>query len=331
MIKKEDEYNGIYIYGEINNNKLIDITYELLSKGRPLADKLNSKLNLVCINQIKDDDFKVLQRYRVDEVICYNYSNEYDCSTYGDILEKFVEKYKPDVLLFPATNIGRELAPFLASKCHTGITADCTMLEIDENTKLLRQTRPTFGGKMLATIIIPNNKPQICTVRQGIFDKVEQENETEPKMVIENINIGYKSSKTIIEKNKRVSDKQIDLRNAEIIIAGGMGLKNKDGFELLGRLAKVLGGEIGATRACVDAGWIDKKYQIGQTGISVKPKIYIACGISGAIQHTAGIKNANYIIAINSDKNAPIFEIADYGIVGDLYEIIPKLISKLGG
>lgn len=324
------EYKNVCIFGQSMDKKLEEITYELLTKGRELANQLDTKLILVVIGKIKEEDIEKSKEYGVDKIIKYTYSGQYDCMIYAQFLLDFVHKYKPDIFLFPATDIGRELAPFLASKCNTGITADCTKLDIDKDTNLLKQTRPTFGGKMLATIKIPDNKPQMCTVRQGIFlaEKVKKNEVVD--IIEEKIKIEQEKNKIIID-NIRKQNKEMNLKDAEIIIAGGMGLGKKEGFELLRKLAYILKGQIATTRACVEAGWIDKKYQIGQTGISVKPKIYIACGISGAIQHTAGIKNSNYIIAINKDVNAPIFKIADYGIVGDLYKEIPKIIKKLGG
>ena len=330
--KTDDNYDGVCVYGEGSEGILKNVTYELLTKGRELADELETKLSIVIVNKIEEEELLKLQRYGVDEIIKYNYlNNRYNCDVYAQILEKFILKYKPDIFLFPATDIGRELAPFIASRCNTGITADCTKLEIDKDKRLLKQTRPTFGGKMLATITIPNNKPQMCTVREGVLENKESRNKKNANIINEKIDLQEKMTKIILSSRKKRTNKEINLSKSEIIVAGGMGLRNKNGFELLKKLADILGGEIATTRACVEAGWIDKKYQIGQTGVTVKPKIYIACGISGAIQHIAGIKNSNYIIAINNDKTAPIFKIADYGIVGDLYTEIPKIIEKLGG
>lgn len=328
--KDFSQYKNVCVYGEEDNGELSEVTYELLTKGRELAKKLKTKLNLIIISRIEKEKFDKLKKYGIDEIYMYNYFEPYDCKIYAEILNDFISKYKPNIILFPATYIGRELAPYVASKCDTGITADCTKLEIDENTKLLKQTRPTFGGKMLATITIPNHKPQICTVRPGVFKDITSNKNKKIQLIEETVKTNTKINKIIVSDKKK--EKQMnDLKNAEIIVAGGMGLGRKEGFEVLKKLADILGGQIATTRACVDAGWIDKKYQIGQTGINVKPKIYIACGISGAIQHTAGIKNSNYIIAINKDEKAPIFEIADYGIVGDLYVEIPKIIERLGG
>ena len=331
-IISDTEFKNVYIYGESHNGKLKKVVYELLSQGRILSKKLNSKLGLVVIENINLSEKEKLKKYNIDKIHVLNEKEiNYDNKKYSYYIKKFIDKYKPDIILFPATSIGREIAPYVASMCKTGVTADCTKLDIDLETKLLKQTRPTFGGKLFATITIPNTKPQICTVRSGVFLDEPLNKEKEYQYILDNFDINkLKENKKIINIENKKQEK-INLEKAEIIVAGGLGLKDKTGFELLKKLANLLNGEIATTRACVEKGWIDSKYQIGQTGITVRPKIYIACGISGAIQHMSGIKNCNYIIAINEDRNAPIFEQADYGIVGDLYNILPKLIEKLEG
>ena len=328
--KKYDNYD-VCIYGEKKNNSLIKAVYELLSEGSKLSKKLNSKLVLVVIGDLKSGDKKELESYDVDEVyLLKSESIEYDNIMYCQYLNEYVKTHTPYIFLFPASLMGRELAPYLGSMCNTGVTADCTKLEIDEQTKLLKQTRPTFGGKLFATINIPNSLPQICTIRPGTMDINKNKNLKKTIYIEENyINKFKKSMKKVVSDRLIDNIKKVDLKNADIIVAGGLGLGNKEGFELLKKLAKLLNGQVAATRACVENKWIGEEYQIGQTGITVSPKIYIACGISGAVQHMAGIKNCNYIIAINKDKNAPIFDVADYGIVEDLYEVIPDIISKL--
>jgi electron transfer flavoprotein alpha subunit/NAD-dependent dihydropyrimidine dehydrogenase PreA subunit len=329
--KKLEDFKGVYIFGELEEDKLHNATYELLTKGGELAEKLEENLGLIIIGNVCDEEKNKLMEYGIDDIYLFNINDKnYDCKTYSNCLKNFVEKNKPNILLFSATSMGRELAPYLASQCETGITADCTKLDIDESNKLLKQTRPTFGGKMLATITMPNHRPQICTVRPGVFEEVRLTEKKAAKYIKENVVFNKNENKEILKKINKVK-RDSELENAEIIVAGGMGLGKKEGFDLIKKLANSLNGQIATTRACVEEGWIDSKYQIGQTGINVSPKIYIACGISGAIQHVAGVKNANYIIAINKDKNAPIFEIADYGIIGDLYEVILRIIEKIGG
>ena len=232
-------------------------------------------------------------------------------------------------MLLGATHIGRYLGPCLAVKCNTGLTADCTKLAIDETTGGILQTRPAFGGNLMATIICPEHRPQMSTVRPGVMEKREQEIGKRGELVKLKVKLSDSDLRTkVLEVVKSVNEK-VDLTSAKVIVSGGMGLGNADGFKLLRELADRLGGTIGASRAAVDSGWIDHSFQVGQTGTTVKPNIYFACGISGAIQHVAGMQNADLIVAINTDENAPIFEIADIGIVGDLYKVIPEIINNL--
>ena len=239
-------------------------------------------------------------------------------------------KYKLEVVLMGATHIGRDLGPCLAVRCETGLTADCTKLDIDPEDKKLRQTRPAFGGNLMATILCPNHRPQMSTVRPGVMKKSERVagrsgTRIDLAAVFEPGEIRMKVLEVVAAVKEIVS-----LTDADVIVSGGAGLGGPDGFKVIKQLADRLGGVVGSSRAAVDAGWIDHSHQVGQTGTTVKPKLYIACGISGAIQHLAGMQTSDYIVAINKNENAPIFEVADYGIVGDLYKVIPAILDALG-
>ena len=221
------------------------------------------------------------------------------------------------------------MAPRIASKLNTGLTADCTKLEIDEEDGKLLQTRPAFGGNLMATIICPETRPQMCTVRPGVMDKAIKDTSKTGDIIDVKVDLSEDDIRTEVLDIIKIKKDMIPLTDADIIVSGGMGIKNADGFKLLKELADILGGTIGASRATVDEGWIDRSRQVGQTGTTVRPKVYIACGISGAIQHLAGMQDSGIIVAINTNPNAPIFDVADYGIVGDIYEVVPQLIELL--
>ncbi|MEG0369238.1 MAG: electron transfer flavoprotein subunit alpha/FixB family protein, partial [Hungatella sp.] len=253
----------------------------------------------------------------------------YRTDAYTKVIFEAIEAYKPEIVLLGATHIGRDLGPCLAVKAGTGLTADCTKLEIDPEDKKIKQTRPAFGGNLMATIVCPNHRPQMSTVRPGVMEKAAYDAKHKGEIIDLPVNFKDGDIRTkVIDMVKTVKD-MVSLTDAEVIVSGGMGLGSAEGFKLLQQLADQFGGIVAASRAAVDAGWIDHAYQVGQTGTTVKPKIYIACGISGAIQHVAGMQKSEQIIAINSNENAPIFEVADYGMVGDLYKIIPVMIEEL--
>lgn len=326
-----NDYNDVWVLAETVNGKILPITLELMGEGRKLANDLGKKLAVIVPGYNIEEAAKELVGYDVDIVYYVEHELLKDFSTLGfvEVLSKEVKKRKPEVLLVGATSIGRDIGPRLAARLGTGLTADCTGLEVDVEDKKLLMTRPAFGGNIMATIICPKNRPQMATVRPGVMaraKKIEKSNASFEKIIpeLKEEDIRSKLIGTIEHDQKRVN-----LIDAKIIISGGRGIKNKDGFALIESLAKALGGEVGSSRACVDAGWIDSSHQVGQTGTTVRPDLYIACGISGAIQHLAGMSESKYIVAINTDKNAPIFDICDYGIVGDLKEIIPALVSSI--
>jgi len=329
------ENSGILIYAQLTRENYIHtVFFELLDKSKELAAKLGGvEINAVIfttpnlINEFKES----FQNMGLDKVYCFendlfkNYSTEY----YSKLIVNLVNDIKPEIFLIGATTQGRDLAPRISSALHTGLTADCTGLDINEK-GLLAATRPTFGGELMATILC-KTYPQMATVRPGVFrvNSVYDKKDTEfifPQYSFE----GLEDRVKILDFRNSVDSIINELDSAEIIVAGGMGLKNEQGFALLKDFAKRIGATVGATRAAVEAGLAPSSIQIGQTGKTVRPKLYIACGISGAIQHIVGMENSEHIIAINNDKNAPIFEIADTGIVGDFFEIIPKYLETKG-
>ena len=325
------QYKGVWVFAEQRQGNLMGVAVELLGEGRKIADKLGVELTAVLLGNKVDELADRLIKYGADKVLYVN--NEmldvYTTDAYTKVIYELVTDRKPEILLIGATNIGRDLGPRLSARIGTGLTADCTKLEVDEKDGKLMQTRPAFGGNLMATIVCPNHRPQMSTVRPGVMEKAhynENRNGTIEKV---DIKLEKADIRAFVEKVEKSEKAQVPLEEAPIVVSGGRGLGNKEGFELIEKLAKKLGGVVGASRATVDAGWIEQPHQVGQTGKTVRPKLYIACGISGAIQHLAGMQESDCIVAINKNSDAPIFDIADYGIVGDLYEIIPQLIQEL--
>ena len=323
-------FRGVMVYAEQYGGKVKKIAFELLSEGRKLADTLGVKLYAALIgNGVKAAE-KDLFAYGADEVLIMEDKEleNYRTDLYTYALKELVNVVKPEILLVGASIQGRDLAPRLAGRLHTGLTADCTGLHIDENRNLV-QTRPAFGGNIFAQIVTKNHRPQMSTVRPGVMKLAEPDYSKNGEVVTVAFNYDGEIRTQIKGLAKAVKD-AVDLQDAEVIVSGGRGLGNADGFKLVEKLADVFGGAVGASRGAVYAGWIDASHQVGQTGKTVRPKIYIACGISGAIQHIVGMQNSDTIIAINTDPLAPIFDVADYGIVGDVYKVIPALIEEFG-
>ncbi len=327
--------NDVWVFIEQRSGKPADVSFELLSKGRKLADQMSGKLTAVVMGHRTEDICKETFLYGTDEVLKVDHSElaDYRTMPYSRMMQKLVDEYQPRIVLFGATVIGRDLAPRVASHTKSGLTADCTDLQISDVTylkkeykELLLQIRPAFGGNIIATIITPETKVQMATVREGVMELHPLASPKEGKI----IEIPFEEAPEdklvkIIEKHQE--EEKVNLKGAPIIVSGGYGMGSKENFELLFELAEVLGGEVAGSRAAVDAGFIPHSRQVGQTGVTVRPKLYIACGISGAIQHRAGMQDANKIIAINTDPEAPIFEICHYGIVGDATDVIPKFIE----
>ncbi|EOE7232235.1 TPA: electron transfer flavoprotein subunit alpha/FixB family protein [Clostridioides difficile] len=326
-----NDYNGVWVIGEQREGKINPVTIELIGEGRKLADQLGKELAVVIAGYEVEKEVKELLHYSVDKVYYINDPLLKDFTTdgYAISIANLIERKKPEVVLVGATSIGRDIAPRIAGKVGTGLTADCTKLKIDSTDNKLLQTRPAFGGNLMATIVCPKNRPQMSTVRPGVMAKaVRNESETGILEVV-TPELTEKMIRTRLVEILPQEKKSVNLTDARIIVSGGRGLKRAEGFELIKELADKLGAEIGASRAAVDSGWIEHSHQVGQTGTTVRPELYIACGISGAIQHLAGMSDSKYIVAINKDAKAPIFSICDYGIVGDLYEIIPEMIESL--
>ena len=324
-------YHGVWVYAEQRGGKLMNVAIELLGEGRKLADEIGTELCAVLVGSECDDLVDELFAYGAEKVYYANNKElkNYTTDGYTAAVYRAILKYKPEIVLYGATHIGRDLAPSVAVKCGTGLTADCTKLDIDPETKGLRQTRPAFGGNLMATIICPNHRPQMSTVRPGVMAKPEKVEGKKGELI--DLNVKFKKGEIrqeVLDVVKKVGE-VASLTDAKIIVSGGRGIGGPEGFETIRALAKKLGGSIGSSRACVDAGWIDHSFQVGQTGTTVKPDLYVACGISGAIQHLAGMQNSKTIVAINKNENAPIFEVADIGIVGDLFKVIPAIIEEL--
>lgn len=322
----------LWVFVETNEDgSAKNVGIELLTPGKLLAEKQGGKLAAVIIGKNVEKAAAEANAHGADIIYVVEGDEyaHYTTDAYTIAMVTLVEKYGPTSLMIGATNNGRDLGPRVSSRLHTGLTADCTALDIDAESGNVAWTRPAFGGNLMATILCPNHRPQIGTVRPGVFKKGE---ETEPKaeIVKEEIHVPAEKIRTqVLEVIKEMAGDQVDLEGAEIIVSGGRGVGGPDGFAPIRALAEALGGTVGASRAAVDAGWIPHVHQVGQTGKTVAPKLYIACGISGAIQHIAGMSGSDVIVAINKDPNAPIFDVADYGVVGDLFEVIPVLVEEI--
>ena len=329
----EVKNKNLWVFVETDENgHAKSVGLELLGPGRMLADKQEGKLVAVVIGSNVDEAVKSAAAYGADEIIAVDgpeYAH-YTTDAYVIALNALVEKYGPTTMLIGATNDGRDLGPRLACRLKTGLTADCTGLDVDEASGNMAWTRPAFGGNLMATILCPDHRPQLGTVRPGVFKKGEPVEGREVPVIKEEIHVATEQIRTqLLEVIKEAGGEMVDLENAEIIVSGGRGVGGPEGFAPLQELADALGATVGASRAAVDAGWIAHAHQVGQTGKTVGPKLYIACGISGAIQHLAGMSGSDVIVAINKDADAPIFSVADYGLVGDLKVIVPMLTEMV--
>jgi electron transfer flavoprotein alpha subunit/NAD-dependent dihydropyrimidine dehydrogenase PreA subunit len=326
----KSQYKGVWVVAEHYKGEIHKVAYQLLSKGRELADILDVNLSLIVLGDKFDNKLEEFGAFGADEIIYIKSPilKDYFSDLYVNSLSELINKDKPEIILIGATPTGRDFAPRVAKRLNAGLTADCTGLDIEEDTRNIMQTRPTFGGNIMATIRTPTSRPQLATVRPGIFKAVKGEKR---KIKIKKIDYDFKE-KDSVHKIIKVIDKvksKINLEDAKIIVAGGRGVGSKEGFKLISELADIMGAEIGGSRVTVELNWLDQDQQIGQTGKTVAPQLYIACGISGAIQHLVGMQNSEIIVAINKDPSAPIFGIAHYGIVGDLHTIIPLLIEEI--
>jgi len=328
--KDLSEYKDVWIFVELRENEIKKVGFELASKAREIADALGERVGAVIFGEKAKHLCDEITAYGVD--IVYIAENEklkeYNTNNYSGILSGLILKYKPNIVLFPATHIGRDLAPRVAATLEVGLTADCTGLSIKDG--LLLQSRPAFGGNIMADIISPNTRPQMATTRPNVMKIKKPDHSRKAEIVSIPVNIDPKAMKIVIKeiiKTTKSGTKSLD--EADIIISGGRGIGSSENFKILEELAKTINGVVGASRAAVDAGWRPRSDQVGQSGKTVSPKLYIACGISGKIQHQVGMKSSDTIIAINTDPEAPIFDIADCGIVGDYTEVIPALNEEL--
>lgn len=324
-------WHGVWVFAEQREGKLMPVVIELLGEGKKLASEIGCELCAVLLGENIKGLADELISYGADKVYVADAPElkNYTTDAYTKVIYEAIQKYKPEIVLYGATHIGRDLGPCLSVQCETGLTADCTKLSIDPVDKKIQQTRPAFGGNLMATIVCPKNRPQMSTVRPGVMEKAQKDEAHKGEVIELEVKLSPDDLRVKVIDIVKSLEETVSLTDAKVIVAGGMGLGKPEGFELLQKLADKLGGVVGSSRACVDAGWIAHSYQVGQTGTTVKPNIYIACGISGAIQHVAGMKESGYIIAINKNPAAPIFEVADYGIVGDLYEVIPAFIDAI--
>ncbi len=348
-----DDYKNIWVFVEQRDGKLMNVALELLGEGHRLSREISDDTKVCAlligdkVENLADECFAYGADavYYIEDPLLKNFTTD----AYTKVITDAVNEYKPEIFLYGATHIGRDLAPRVAARLDTGLTADCTHLDVsvagyikfaEENTTLntkslnpedpdkgLKMTRPAFGGNLMATIICPKHRPQMATVRPGVMSKMEKKDGAKGEVIRVKHSLSEADIRTKLVDIVKSAKEMVSLTDAEIICSGGRGLGDASGFELMKKFADKVGGVVGASRAAVDSGWIDHSHQVGQTGTTVKPKIYFACGISGAIQHLAGMQTSDTIVAINKDPDSPIFEVADYGIVGDLYKVIPQIME----
>lgn len=337
-----EEYKGVYVFAQQVDGVISNIAFELLGKAKDLASDLNTEVTAVLVGSGIKDLADQLAEYGADKVIVVDDPElkEYRTEPYTHALASVINEYKPEIMLVGATAIGRDLGPRVSARVQTGLTADCTVLEIgnfplvarpdqEQKPNQLLMTRPAFGGNTIATIACPDNRPQMATVRAGVMQKIKRI--TGAKANVIEFNPGFTPNDKYVEILNIVKEVKdiVDIAEAKILVSGGRGVGSAENFKLLDDLAEVLGGTVSCSRAVVDDGWKPKELQVGQTGKTVRPQVYFAIGISGAIQHTAGMEESDIIVAINKDENAPIFDVADYGLVGDLNKIVPLLTDAL--
>lgn len=325
------DFKGVWVFAEQRDGELQNVALELLGKGRELADKLGVELTALLLGHKNIDEMtKELGAYGADKVLVADNEllSHYTTDGYAKVIADIVNEKKPEIIFIGASYIGRDLGPRVAGKLSTGLTADCTSLDIDAENNNLLMTRPAFGGNLMATIVCGDHRPQMSTVRPGVFEKLAKDENRKFQVEKANVVLSKEDIRTEVLEVVKVAKEVEDIIEAEFIVAGGRGVGSKENFEILKELADALGGSVGGSRAAVDNGWVDKSVQVGQTGKTVRPTIYIACGISGAIQHLAGMQDSNFIIAINKDADAPIMKIADVALVGDYTKIVPELAAQ---
>ena len=324
------DYKGVWVFAEQREGELQKVSLELLGEGRRQADKLGVKLTALLLGDNVAHLADELAKHGADEVLVAEDKNlaHYTTDAYTKVICDLANERKPGILFVGATFIGRDLGPRVAARLNTGLTADCTSIDVGVENGDLLATRPAFGGNLMATIACPDHRPQMATVRPGVFEKVNT-NGADCKIEKVAVQLSDSDVRTKVLETVKTAKDIVDISEAKIIVAGGRGVGSKENFDLVKELAEALGGVVAGSRAAVEKGWVENAYQVGQTGKTVKPTIYVACGISGAIQHVAGMQDSEVIIAINKDETAPIMQVADYGIVGDLKKVIPELIAQV--
>jgi electron transfer flavoprotein alpha subunit len=327
--KDLSEYKDIWVFVEKKNKTIKEVTLELLGKAKQLAQKLDQQTCAVLLGENAESFCRKLAVYGADKIYVaeHPYLHEYNADIYSSIMAGLISKYKPSMVAYPATKIGRDLAPRLAALLETGLTADCTGLDIKDGQ--LVQSRPAFGGNIMADIICPASRPQMATVRPNIMKKLSPDGGREPVVIDIPVQPRLEGIRTIVKESLRtLREEEKSIEEANIIVSGGRGVGSKDNFQLVEDLARVIGGAVGASRAAVELGWKPKSCQVGQSGKRVSPELYIAIGISGAIQHLVGMKGSKIVVAVNKDPEALIFNAADYGIIGDLHKVVPILTKE---
>ena len=325
------DYKGVWVFAEQRDGELQKVSLEILGKGREIADKLGEKLTALVLGDKTDAMVKELVAYGADKVIVAEHPllGHFSTDGYAKVICELANERKPEILFIGASYLGRDLGPRVSARLSTGLTADCTSLDVDEETKNLLMTRPAFGGNLMATIVCGEHRPQMATIRPGVFERLTKD--VNRKCEIEKVNVNLKESdiRTKTLEVVKLAKVLADIGEANIIVSGGRGIGSKENFAMLETLATSLGGVVGGSRAAVENGWVDKSLQVGQTGKTVRPNVYIACGISGAIQHLAGMQESDFIIAINKDATAPIMKVADIAIAGDYIKVLPEMVAQI--
>ena len=325
-----NDHKGVWVFAEQRNGKIASVVLELLGEGRKLADKLGVDLSAVFFGDSVEMQTNELISYGADKVYVADAPilRDFNDEIYSKVLVDLINEYKPEIVLSGATAVGRSFIPEVSARLETGLTADCTALDIDTERRILLQTRPAFGGNIMATIICPDERPQMATVRHKVMKKATYDTNRKGEVIKKDIDgYGVNLRTKVLEVVEEIGE-TVNIAEADVIVSGGRGLQEPKNFKLIEELAKILGGAVGASRGAVDAGWIPYSHQVGQTGKTVCPKLYIACGISGAVQHLVGMQSSDVIVAINIDKDAPIFDVATFGIAGDVFEVVPALIKR---
>jgi len=325
-----NDHKGVWVFAEQRNGKIASVVLELLGEGRKLADKLGVDLSAVFFGDSVEMQTNELISYGADKVYVADAPilRDFNDEIYSKVLVDLINEYKPEIILSGATAVGRSFIPEVSARLETGLTADCTALDIDTERRILLQTRPAFGGNIMATIICPDERPQMATVRHKVMKKATYDATRKGEVIKKDIDgYGVNLRTKVLEVVEEIGE-TVNIAEADVIVSGGRGLQEPKNFKLIEELAKILGGAVGASRGAVDAGWIPYSHQVGQTGKTVCPRLYIACGISGAVQHLVGMQSSDVIVAINIDKDAPIFDVATFGIAGDVFEVVPALIKR---